>query len=577
MTHRLHTTLAAGITASVLLLAGCESADDEAATTLANVDLPEGVVARVDSESITVDELREFRGEPSQGQEGQESNGAESVSNTWRQVLNTMVEMKMMLLEAREMDLQNDPEFIHNFEDRRIKVLVADYLKREVKDKINLPQDQLLEDFKKSKWSRLLKLAYIRVETDEEADAVGKALEQGRPFADVAREFSTDARAPQGGLLGPYFGRGNMADLGLPFSMADEVFDLKVGEHSRIFAYASGFEVLQVVNEKPAPDHYAVRFAQTQIALAFKKGRQDLVAQLGEKYDVRLDHDVLSVLIQRAEGFEEGEPPDLTKAEKEMIFCRFEGGQLTLQDFVDAQADASYPVKYDSSGTVQFATKFILVEPLLSREALRTAGEPSAEETALTEKRKVALLIQTFKEKQVDERVDLSDARVREFYDNNLDRFMLQEEYDIVEILVASESEANDLLQKIGDGDDMQELAKIHTIRDNLGENPGRLHLHLRQRGRYGNLVDEVAKAPVGALTGPVVIQAGRKEGYSLFKVLEKTPAAPRPFEGAARQASRFLKGAEEERLLEELFNRLWRKYRSRIAVDDQQLAVLDQ
>ena len=549
-----------------VLATGCENENKAGSAPVAGTAI--GVVASVDSENISSDELRKFRGDGP-------GNGQEKAAPSWRETLDTLIEMKMMLLEARDQGIELDPEFISALADREEKILVADYLKREVKDKIDLPQAQLLEDFKKSKWSRMLKLAYIRVETEPEANQVMEALRQGRPFAAVAREFSNDPRAPQGGLLDPYFGRGNIIELGLPFAMADDVFELEVGEHSPAFEFAGGYEVLQVVDERPASHDYARRFAQTQITLAFKKGKQDLVAELAKEYNLQLDHDVLSVLIERARDFA-GDVPVLAAAERDMVFCRYDGGRLTLQDFVDAQKETSYPVKYDIAGTVQFATKFVLVQPLLSLEAVN-AKERDQEDIVLMKIRKEAMLIEALKRREVDDRIDLSEQSVRRYYENNIDQFLQREEIELIEVLVATESEANDLVERILNGEDMESLAAANTIRDEAVRDHGRYHLHPRERSRYGTLVDEAMNAPVDSLTGPVKLEGGRKAGYSVFKVISRTPATPRPFEAAARQARQFLKNEVEERLLEELFGKLGQKYQSKVEIYEEQLATMDQ
>jgi hypothetical protein len=83
--------------------------------------------------------------------------------------------------------------------------------------------------------------------------------------------------------------------------------------------------------------------------------------------------------------------------------------------------------------------------------------------------------------------------------------------------------------------------------------------------------------APVDSLTGPVKLEGGRKAGYSVFKVISRTPATPRPFEAAARQARQFLKNEVEERLVEELFGKLGQKYQSKVEIYEEQLATMDQ
>ena len=88
--------------------------------------------------------------------------------------------------------------------------------------------------------------AHILVRTEEERDQVVAALAEGRDFADVAREFSADGSAQQGGVLG-WFGPGVMIP---EFQAAVEA--LQPGQVSEPVQTRFGWHVVKLLETRAA-------------------------------------------------------------------------------------------------------------------------------------------------------------------------------------------------------------------------------------------------------------------------------------------------------------------------------------
>ena len=84
----------------------------------------------------------------------------------WREHLDSMVDMELMLLEARQQGLDQDSKFLDKWEHERQQKLIREILRREVKDKSAFSSAELRRRFEQSKWNRMLKLARIQVETE---------------------------------------------------------------------------------------------------------------------------------------------------------------------------------------------------------------------------------------------------------------------------------------------------------------------------------------------------------------------------------------------------------------------------
>ena len=546
--------------ASLLWLAcvGCgRTADDD-------------VVARVGTAQITVQDLVEFNAEMPAVLRSEEE-GVEE----WRDYLQSLVDLELLLLEARERGLDQDPEFRRSWEAERRQKLIGEIFRREVTEKTGVSSKELQQRFRQTKWNRMLKLARIRVETEADARQAVAALEQGQPFEEIARKHSIDREtASQGGLLEPLYGRANVEQLGMPVEVAEEVFELQVGEVSRPFELDNGFEIFQVVAERPAPATYPMMFASAKMVEATRARQKQLMEELSTKFEVRLDREGIASFIEKTSGSgDDGPEADELEslAEEEVVLCRFDGGELTSRNFADAYLKIRRfrPVEFDSSGIAELIHRELLPAALLHRAALELEQDTSV--VAWLRTKEKAMLIEAIREREVEQPIDLSDEAVRRYYDGHLNLFMEPEEIHVQEVLLKTREEAEEILRRLWNGEDIERLAAQYSVRSDAERTGGRLHMHPFERRIYGALLDEAMKAEVGDLTGPVEVE----EGYSVFKVVERIPPTPEPFEKAATRARYWLKEEEDKRLYEALLRDLREKHASDIVLFEDRLRRL--
>ena len=114
------------------------------------------------------------------------------------------------------------------------------------------------------------------------------------------------------------------------------------------------------------------------------------------------------------------------------------------------------------------------------------------------------------------------------------------------------------------------DLAQEHTIRTESQEEPGKVHLHGRDRYVNPQLYEAVQAAEMGEIVGPVQV----KGGYSLFKVLHRTQGELPPFSKEARRARSLLRQQKEDQIFAELVDELLEKYQDRITIYQDELAA---
>ncbi|MBT2703080.1 peptidylprolyl isomerase [Bacillus sp. ISL-35] len=135
----------------------------------------------------------------------------------------------------------------------RIREDIETYLLAEkmIKPSIKVTEEEMKTYFEENKGTfdqnEQVKASHILVKDEATAKEVKKELDSGKDFAELAKEYSTDAsNADKGGDLG-YFGKGEMAK-----EFEEAAFGMKVGEVSAPVKTDFGYHIIKVADKKVA-------------------------------------------------------------------------------------------------------------------------------------------------------------------------------------------------------------------------------------------------------------------------------------------------------------------------------------
>lgn len=168
-------------------------------------------------------------------------------SKSYKQVLDNLVDQRLLALEAVRRELDRSAEAKRRLQSARERILgnilVENVVSQAVSD--DAVRRMYDEQAKLSPPEEEVKARHILVKTREEADAVEKALAGGADFAKLAQEKSIDPGSRlQGGDLG-YFTHDAMV---APF--ADAAFALKKGEISPPVQTQFGWHIIQLEDRR---------------------------------------------------------------------------------------------------------------------------------------------------------------------------------------------------------------------------------------------------------------------------------------------------------------------------------------
>ncbi len=167
----------------------------------------------------------------------------------------------------------------------------------------------------------------------------------------------------------------------------------------------------------------------------------------------------------------------------------------------------------DEEGKKNFLDE-IIKEELLNQEAKKQGIDKSKDFQNKIEEFKKMTLISTLLKQEIEEKAKLDDQEIRAYYDNNQSEYMSGLEIEAKHILVATEEEANEILNKIKANEDFSELAKEFSKDKGSAVKGGTLGFFGK-----GRMVPEFEKAAFNLGLEEVSEPVKTQFGYHIIKV----------------------------------------------------------
>jgi parvulin-like peptidyl-prolyl isomerase len=495
----------------------------------------EKIVAKVGDREITSDELEKQWADASrmiiQGV---------SEFDRKKEIVNRMIGDQVVIMEAYKEGIDNEVEGDSNFANQKESILLTVLYKREIADKAQVSESEIKQEYEKG--NEEVHAWHILVETKQEADNIYQSLKNGADFAQLAKEKSIDPTVKDNaGDLG-FFRWGKMVP-----EFQEAAFKLKEGEISRPVKSTYGWHIIKVV-EKRKVDQPPYEEAKTLIQARLDQAKkQQMVTEyfkkLKKKVGFKINDKALDLLMSKKEEMPSdtlglrrpGDVLDLNKftpEEQNMTLFSYKGGEVTVGTFV--QQFNEYPPAYRPRLSDKEKIEEMAFQTQIRSLLLDESREENLEKTKDFEKEWKNLMEKEMAERMRGEvilkEVGISDEEIQSYYDRHKDRFTVQPQVKVREILVKTKDEADAVLKQLKKGEDFAKLAQEKTIRTYAKSSGGDLGSFTRSR--YPELFDAAMGINKGSLAGPIKImdrQLG--EAYAVIKLEDKTEEKVQPLE----------------------------------------------
>ncbi len=518
------------------------------------------VVANVGEKKITVGDLYQA------GQKiAPEGEGEISDTQKLRKCLDLLINKELIVLEGKNRELYKDKKVFEALKEKKRGLMLRKLYEVEVENKTKVSDEQAREYFDQNRLNEKVRIGQLVVKTESAARQILTELEQGKNFAELARQKSTDKRSAQKGGDAGWFVRG-----GLIPEIEEIVFSMKVGQLSHPVKTRSGYSILKLADKKE------VKFKQLKDEIkeslfpeaAIQKRREHSNSVRVENH---LQYEAQGLIVFLNEQQELGqELPELSAEVGKTVLYRFDGGEMTLTDFVEDLKrlcrSCKYPAIGDSAAWKPIADRVVLEFVLLPRIARQLGIDGDKKIIAELERSKEAFVAERLREIEVLEQVYITEAQTREYFHTHRDDYIAPARTEVVDILLKAKKQAETTLQRLKQGADMEELAEKHSTLKRPGEFRWKFPMvnDKRSESIFGKrFVKAVFEAKLGEITGPIEV----RNGYAVFKVLKREPPRRRSFGEVKNAVTTLLRQREEERLFNELMKNLREKYDPQIII----------
>jgi len=403
------------------------------------------------------------------------------------EALNHLINVELIVKKAQELGLDKDEkvqsriktateqiqqEVTEKSNNSTEQILIQGLIKQEVDDRlIKITETEIVRYYKENKEEFYVQDMYnlqeIVVETEEEAKVILKEIKKGADFDFLAQGKSMGLTAKKGGYLG-YLTIDSVKLFGYD-DFKEIASTLKIGEVSKVIKTEKGYCLLKLLEIKPA---YQETLEKTKGFIERKLNQE----RRENAYNEWLDNLKEQAQIQIAFNLDEVTEESLSSKPPETVLVSFRGGEITLEEFNKAWGDPDNKNKYKTKEKllenmlkerilVQRAQEIGLEEDENVSSQIKAAIEQIRKEEE--EKIKISIqqpLIDAAMKVEIYDKVKLSEEEIEEYYKENKEDFIKDEEYHLRHILVETQEEAEAVLEKISGGADFAELAKERSL-----------------------------------------------------------------------------------------------------------------
>ena len=463
--------------------------------------------------------------------------------------LYTMIAEKLWAQESKALGLDTI-EVMKFSKEEFEKMFVRDALyKKEITDKINITDAELLTGFYRNKTK--LKVNFLFSEDKTEIDKLYKILEDGVIFDSLLNE--RPEYEEQTTPIEVVYGQMDAA-------VEDSLYKLNLGEYTAPIFTPDGWYIFKLTNkiesvlntitdleESKSSVEKIIKARKSQqlynkfYADYFSDKKIDVNPVLFESFAEKIsnrfewkkrnsmvsDSKLINLLADDVLFIEDQFGADSLKQN----FIEFEEEPVTLKNYIrmlafDGFSASDYRITYIRA-LLDARTKYLIEQELLAREGFKRGYNLLPEVQSNVNMWMDNYLMQVLKNQFMDS-VSVSDNEVFSYYQKRQKAEKYPQLVNIIEILTDSLETINFILRELKEGKDFRELAIKFTKREWVKKNNGEFGLFpVSSHGEIGRIA---ATMNVGDIYGPLTLP----EGYSIFKLIDKkdsTTIKPEPYE----------------------------------------------
>jgi peptidyl-prolyl cis-trans isomerase SurA len=397
------------------------------------------------------------------------------------------------------------------------------------------------------------------------AESVLAELHNGESFEELAEKYSDDPGSKEnGGDLG-YFERRMMVK-----EFDEAAFKMEVGQISGLVQTNFGYHIIKLTDKmdtQPLSTEYD-NMKNMFNKQRFQHEREVFIESLKDKYDFKIDEDVLNMFVEKSDSLRFGMVhPRFDEISGSNLFS-YANKTMTVGAFLeDGNRNSKITAKpMDDLAEVTNAINVLAEDMLLDEEAMNL-DKSDPEFAQLMSDYRDGIFIFKIQEEEVWNKVKIDSADVYKYWESNKEKYTWPDRISFSEIYSNRDSLIQVYYNMLSEGASFDSLAALYTERSTKKKDSGHYEL---QPVDYTNFYEEANKiSDVGSYTEPMPFTGG----YSIFRLNERQPARLKTFEEAKAEVSGEYQEMLSKKLENDYLTSLEKRYKPKVHYDKLQNA----
>ncbi|MGQ9571000.1 MAG: peptidylprolyl isomerase [Thermodesulfovibrionales bacterium] len=206
-------------------------------------------------------------------------------------------------------------------------------------------------------------------------------------------------------------------------------------------------------------------------------------------------------------------------AKSSQVLARVDGKEITVNYFerqIRNLPESVQRLSLEGEGKRELLEGLINRE-ILYKEAVKKGINKDADIKKRLEDMEKELVITTFIQREFGSKLMVEDKEMQEYYNNHINEFRNREEIRISQIVVSTEKDADDILEKLRHGQDFAELASQYSL-----DKPSALRKGDVGYYTYKMLPAEIRDSVFGMKVGEISRPYKMPDGYEIYKITDR-------------------------------------------------------
>jgi len=505
-------------------------------------------VATVNDENITMEELRDAVNEA----HTQMSEDKATVKVNYGDILNRLVNLKLILQDAEEMGINELPEVgesVTSYKKNLMRDLVkSSYIKKAKADSKEI--ERIYKELTKE-W----KIRSVLFFDEEDAKKALSAAKEGNNFADLAVKAVSDKKAK--GDVEPQFVKPGM----LMPKISEAITKMKVGELSPVIEILagkdnSGYSIVELLDVRNV-DNQELRKKAEQEALANKKAtmlleyRQSLYKQY-----VKVDRKLFESLDFAAKK------PGIEKFLKDKRTIAVIKGQkpITVGDLAEA-VKKSFFHGMESASAEDFKNRKtqmlekMLGDRVLDKEAIRMGLDKTDQYMKAVKEYKDSIIFGAYLEKVIIPDVKIKHDEIESYYNEHLSEFSTPLMMRVRSIAFKERRFAESAIEKLRKGTDFNWM--VSHAEGQVEPDDKRLEIFDQNLITVKSMPEGMQKAVAGSSADDIKLYESPAGYFYAVLIMQVVPAKPAALEAVKGQITEKLIAQKLKKSMDELAAKL--------------------